>query len=56
MLLANASSLVPGEHMGYVGISLCLPAIDISERWTVGVFNFVATWHLLNGGGKRLIG
>jgi hypothetical protein len=44
----DTSSLVHGEHVGYVSISFA--AIDVSD---VGVSHFVAARNLLNGPWRR---
>ena len=44
----NTSNLVQGEHMGRIGISACLATIDIGERLSVSVFDFIAARDLLD--------
>ena len=44
----DASSLIHGEDMGYVGVSLGFSAIDVGERLSVGVLDFIATRNLLD--------
>src|SRR5512132_864079 len=43
-----APHLVHGQHMGYVGIGLCLAPIHICEGLASSIFHLIAAWNLLD--------
>ena len=49
----DASSLVHGEHVRYVGISASLAPIDVGERLPVGVLHFIAARYLFDRPRRR---